>query len=184
MLRNRTKIMVLVSNLLLICSSMYGQTADEYMLKAIFLGKFSHFIDWPNNIKEDTDSFQIGVLSENPFDDMLESVYDGKTIWNKPVHIKYFKHITDTELKDINLLYIPSDQSKNLDEIIVISNDQSILLVGDTKGFAQKGVHINFFLDDNKIRFEINELALHNSGFFVSYRLLNIAKVVEPISQK
>jgi hypothetical protein len=78
------------------------------------------------------------------------------------------------------MLFIASSAAEILSEILSNTRDKPILTVSDTNGFAAKGVLINFFLAGDKIKFEINEKAVHESGLVMSYRLLNLARIVNP----
>lgn len=178
-----------IMNIMLTCvlfflfnTNVDGQTVDEYTLKAIWLGKFSHFIDWPDNSFQNNDTLCIGLYDTDPFNGLLEDIYINRTIEDKPVKIR---HINDYKnLEGINILFITENNSNELTSILSNARKHSILLVGDSKGYAEQGVHINFFLSEKRIKFEINESSIRDSGFFVSYRLLNIAKIVEPISSE
>ena len=72
-------------------------------------------------------------------------------------------------------------EKDNSPNIIAFSKDKPILTIGDYDKYAENGVLINFYIEDNKIRFEINETALSLSGLHSSYLLLNLAKIVNPI---
>ncbi len=178
----KTKHIVLLTIIfaaLMVYIPLTGQFEDDYTLKAIWMGKFTHFINWPPKARLDSCSFYIGILKKDPFNGELENIYSNRTIWNKPVKIKYIESLDS--LAKINLLFVPSDFSHELKAIVPEAEKHSVLLVGDTKGYAEQGVHINFFRAENRIRFEINETSIRESGFFVSYRLLHIAKIVNPI---
>ena len=53
-----------------------------------------------------------------------------------------------------------------------------VLVVGETPGFALKGAIINFYLDENKVRFEINNTAAKKSRLDIRSQLLRLAKKV------
>jgi hypothetical protein len=53
-----------------------------------------------------------------------------------------------------------------------------VITVGDTVGYANKGVMINFFLENNKVRFEINIDMFKQKNMQVSSKLLSLAKIV------
>jgi hypothetical protein len=54
----------------------------------------------------------------------------------------------------------------------------SILTIGDTAGFARQGVIINFYLENRKVRFEINAAAARRAGLTISSKLLKLAGAV------
>ena len=63
--------------------------------------------------------------------------------------------------------------------LIAATRDQSVLLVGESSGFASRGGAINFYLDDGKVRFEVNPDVAKSSGIWISSRLLRLARIVE-----
>jgi hypothetical protein len=58
-----------------------------------------------------------------------------------------------------------------------------ILTIGDTEGFGEKGVMINFIIRDNKVRFEINPEAARRAGLTISSKLLSLATIVHSRGQ-
>jgi hypothetical protein len=53
-----------------------------------------------------------------------------------------------------------------------------VLTVGESEDFVQAGGMIGFFLEDNKVRFEINLNATERAKLKISARLLALAKTV------
>jgi hypothetical protein len=56
--------------------------------------------------------------------------------------------------------------------------DLPILTVGETEHFIETGGIINFLMEDNKVRFEINDVAAKKSKLKISSQLLRLAKRV------
>jgi hypothetical protein len=54
-----------------------------------------------------------------------------------------------------------------------------MLTVGDTDGFARQGVMINFYLEQEKVRFEINPRAAAEVGIRPSAKLLQLGRIVD-----
>jgi hypothetical protein len=55
----------------------------------------------------------------------------------------------------------------------------SILTVGESKGFAERGGVINLTLEENKLGLEINTDAAGQSHLKISSKLLALAKIVK-----
>jgi hypothetical protein len=150
----------------------------EYTIKAVFLEHFTRFIEWPESagLTAGSSPFRLTVIGENPFNSILERVYAEQSIKDRSVEIRYIS--TPDEIFDCHLLFISSSVEERLQEILSYTRDRPILTVGDTDGYAEQGVLINFFLAGDNIKFEINEKAVHESGLVMSYRLLNLARIV------
>ncbi|PWF48644.1 YfiR family protein [Massilia glaciei] len=56
---------------------------------------------------------------------------------------------------------------------------EHVLLFGEGGQMAAQGVHIGFFPDQGRLRVEVNRKALEASGLKASFRLLEVAKIVE-----
>jgi hypothetical protein len=170
--------------LLLLLSLQGFSQASIYVLKAVYLEKFSRFITWPEESIQDDPSqpFIISVIGETPLTRNLEQIYAVQKIKNKRVIIKSIKNLN--EIKGSHILFIAESEKKNLEKIIEITKKEPILTISETKGFAQEGVLINFFESDNKLRFEINETAVLKSPLQMSFYLLSSAKIVHPVAEE
>lgn len=174
--------------LLLVCcctlsANAFSQT-DVSTLKAVYLEKFSRFITWPKecNIEQLDQPFIIAVFGNTKLTQSLQMVYSQQEIYNKRVIIQEITEFKD--IKDCHILFIPESEKKEVQKILSITNGLPILTVSETEGMAKKGVIINFFEENNKLRFEINESALLKSPLKMSYYLLSTARIIDPVSEK
>jgi len=174
------KLTLLITTLLF---SNPGLTADfdtqEYTLKAVFLERFTRFIDWPDDklTDEKTTPFVINIMGNPSFSALLKEIYQNQKIQGRSVIVQEFDNIEN--LQNTHLLFIANVSDSALKNILKQVKDTSILTVSDAEGFAEKGVMINFFMSSKqKIRFEINEQAFKESELYISYKLLSVAKIV------
>ncbi len=174
MKKNKLIILIFLS---LFVSTLTAQIS-EYRVKAVFLERFTRFTEWPGEsaINDTTKPFVISVIGKNPFGNLLEETYSSQKILNKNIEIRYISKID--QIEETNILFISKSKQKELSKILSYTKDKPILTVGDTKGFAKKGVMINFYLSSGKLRFEINETAVKESGLSMSYLLLQVALIV------
>ena len=175
---------VLLVVLMVVCGTkLFAQTTDEYTMKAIAFEKLALFITWPANSLKNNHSqeFVIAVLGQNPFGDVLENIYKNKKIKDKKVKIVYVKKLQ--QLPECQILFISKTDSEKLQKILDYLKGKPILTISDTEGFAQAGCFINYYLNEDKLRFEINQKALQNAGFTIDYRLLRVSKIINPTSE-
>jgi hypothetical protein len=53
------------------------------------------------------------------------------------------------------------------------------LTISEIEGFTQSGGIINFYIEESKIRFEINVGAAEKAGLKISSKLLKLAKITQ-----
>jgi len=156
---------------------------SETEVKAAYIERFTRFIEWPEEIAlaDTSQPFVLGVLGENPFDHILEDLYQQRKIKNREVEIRYCS--STKQITGCNMLYISASEKKNLLSVLEQIDGKPILTISDTEGFAEKGIHINLYRKDDKLHYEINESAIVGSGFSVWAQLLNSAIIVDPVKR-
>lgn len=161
---------------LLLLGSIQAQVS-EYEYKAAFIERFTRFVEWPMEFDRDSDTFKIIVIGETPIREPLNELFESTNIKNIEVEIKYTNKIQD--IKEANLVYISASEKIRIDQILSITNNLPILTISCAEGFGANGIHINMYMEDNYIRYEINEKSIKKSNLNVSSLLLNSAKIVE-----
>jgi hypothetical protein len=151
-----------------------GQGPSEYQLKAAFLFNFGKFIEWPaDSFAKDDAPMVIGVLGNDPFHGDLEKIILNKTINQHPFVVKKLE--TAAEASHCQIVFISASENKKLADIFRELRGASVLTVSDTAGFIEAGGMINFVLEENKIRFEINNTAAKQAKLKISSKLLGLA---------
>jgi hypothetical protein len=150
----------------------------EYQVKAAFVYNFIKFVEWPlrgqiGNAAEDT--VRLCVLGEPP-DKAAFSALDGQEIKGKRLFLVFLQE--PGESRDCHVLYLPSTVSNKLPEVLAVLQGQPTLTIGDTEGYARRGVMINMYLDNKRVRFEINAETAGAAGLRISAKLLNLAGVL------
>jgi hypothetical protein len=151
--------------------------SSEYLIKAGFTYNFAKLMEWPSGTFTQADSpIVIGVLGVDPFGGTLDDVLKGKTVNGHEFVVKHLKWGAD--LRGLNILFVSDSETPHLDEIFHTVKNLPILTIGETPGFAQRGGIINFVVEDNKVRFEINVDAATQANINISSRLLSLARIV------
>lgn len=174
---NLSRILLLLSFMLF--TNFNGKQTQEYEYKAAFIERFTRFVEWPAELenRKFNNTFQIAVLGKNPFHYSLDNLFNEVKIKGQKVKIIYTDKIT--EASTVNLVFISNSESKRVKEHLKVFEDKPILIISDSRGFCEKGTHINMYEDGHYIRFEINKEAIKKSGLTVSSLLLTSAKIVK-----
>ena len=93
----------------------YAQSR-EYLLKAGFIEKFTHFIEWPSSGNDSSETFKIAVIGQNKFGNSLEEIFSKVKIKNKVAEIFYISSIE--EINDCMILFISGTMDSKLNEIL------------------------------------------------------------------
>jgi hypothetical protein len=162
--------------------SAYAQSATEYQVKAAFLFNFAKFAEWPADAFFKSDApLQICILGQDPFGHDLEQLIAEKTVSGHRIEVDHPEGAVQARACEI--LFISSTGKPQIQQILDSLKGANVLTVGDTPGFAQMGGVINFVLDDNRVRFEINLKAASTAHLKISSRLLTVAKLVLPAGE-
>ena len=166
-----------VAGLLFACSSALGQQRpSEYQVEAAYLYNFSRFVEWPAKGTNAPGSFTICVLGEDPFGHALDATIAGEAIGNQRV---IARRISSPQMSaDCQILFISSSEANRLNKIIEALDKNAILTVSDIPQFSQHRGMIQFVLEENRIRFEVNLTATQRAGLTLSSDLLKVATVV------
>jgi len=155
----------------------------EYEVKAVFLFNFAQFIEWPQDAFPDAATpICISVLGDDVFADTLEGMVKGETVKGRSVVIKRLHDVSD--VATCHVLFVSRSEESRLPKIFSLLKNAGVLTVGECKDFAVREGVINFFLQGNKIRFEINPEAARRNGLKISSQLLSLARIVEADSSK
>lgn len=177
---NFWKISFFIIFLFLNTNSEYAQSGNkiEYKLKAVYIYNFLQFIEWPSSAFNDQNSpIVIGILGEDPFGEVIDETVKSEKIGDRPIKVKRYKFISDIDTCQV--LFVCASEDKNVKNILYNLKGLPILTISDINDFAENGGNINFYVDENKLRFKINVKTLQDAKLKVSSKLLRLAKVID-----
>ena len=149
----------------------------EYQVKAAFLLNFAKFVQWPSTVfQNDRAPIIACIFRYDPFGAALDEIIRGKNINNRELVARRITEIR--ELSSCQLIFISDRETRRLPDILLALKGGSVLLIGETGHFAERGGSIQFFLEDNRLRFAVNLDALARSRLTVSSKMLALARIV------
>ena len=150
----------------------------DYEVKAAYLYQFGKFVEWPEEtLARAGDVFSICTLGLDPFGSLLDETIAARSVQGKKVVAKRLASVNDA--LNCHILFISSSEQSRLGEILKILQGKNILTVGDMRDFIRQGGMINFQIEQNKVRFEINLRAVEREHLKVSSQLLKVAKLAK-----
>jgi hypothetical protein len=147
----------------------------EYRVKAEFIERFTHFIDWPPAAFASADApFVICVVGATPLTPYLQDLAARRRIKDRAVEVRHVAPSDD--LLGCHLVFLAADERRNLPGILARVAGRPIVTVADTAGFGRAGVLINLELDpDGRVGFEISSSGAKRSPLTVKAQLLKLS---------
>jgi hypothetical protein len=167
-------VLVVAASLALPCYA--DAPTREYIVKAAFIYNFTQFIEWPDSAFDSKDApFVIATFGDDPFNGALDQTMSGKSAASRSIVVKHFGSVDDVQ--SCQLLFVPATQDSNLKALSDKLNNKPILTVGESDAFIEAGGDIRFYLDGNRIRFEIDPSPIETDGLKVSAKLMKLARI-------
>lgn len=152
-------------------------SSREYAIKAAFLYHFTRYVQWPSAAGSADDVFVVGVLGDDPFGEHLAEITKKKTADDRKIAVRRFKELD--EYTPCHILFVSASEADQLEATLAKLRGAYALIVGDTGGYARRGVMVNFYLEQNKVRIEVNRGAAEREGLKISSKLLRLARIVQ-----
>jgi YfiR/HmsC-like len=155
-----------------------GPHPTEPQVKAAYLYNFGKFVRWESDPSANTNEREICVFGKDPFGPVLDSTVAGESIDGKKITVRRPANIQDAA--QCNILFISSSEEGRIDQILAAARRSGTLTVSDIPHFAEHGGIIEFVMQQDKIRFEVNRRAAEQSHLALSSELLKVAiKVID-----
>jgi hypothetical protein len=144
---------------------------------AAFVYQFTNYITWPDESPpSETKPFAISIVGkETKIFKHLEALAKIKKVHKRPIEVI----LTEVPLlAKSQIVIVDSREGTLLQEVLRKVKGQNTLVISQGNGFAKKGSMINFYVEESRVRFEINQSAAKKENLQIGSQLLNLAKLV------
>ncbi len=154
--------------------------AGEYDIKAAFLVNFAKFVEWPADGPPVAGSpIVIGVIGADPFGPKLDGIASGRQVDGHPIVVRRANSLDG--LTRCHILFVGAGSAAELGGIVSRATARGMLTVGESPGFTAHGGAIEFFIENQKVRFAINLEAASAARLKVSSHLAQLATTPRPL---
>lgn len=149
----------------------------EYPVKAEYIERFTHFIEWPPTAFEGPDApFVLCVIGDTPLTEHLERLAAHRRLKARPVELRALP--PNADVSACHLVFIAADERPYLKQILARVEGRPIVTVADSQGFARAGVLINLLRDrQGRVRFEISPRGARKCALTLNAQLLKLARL-------
>lgn len=161
----------------LFSSSVWSDVIDQSAIESGFIYQFTHYIHWPGSPPDTRSPFLIQVVGESQVTGALKKLAQVKTIQGRSIQVKEVS--SSSELEPGEIIFVASTDPNILASVVKKTKGFHALIISHSEGFAKQGAMINLFIENDRMRFEINVNSLKWEGLQASSQLLKLARIVE-----
>jgi len=146
----------------------------EYAVKATYLHKFAPFVEWPNAAAEfPGGDFAVCVVGNDPLGAVLDRAVSGQQVAGRTITVRRLASVTGNP--GCAVMFVTGSDAQPATAVLAAVRGTAVLTVTDgATDSAAKGI-INFVLQDDRVRFEIDNSAAAAAGLTISSKLLSLA---------
>jgi hypothetical protein len=171
--RGRLHAGAVLAAFLLCTSTGRAQDVTESSLKAAFIYNFAKFTEWPEDVLPATATFSACVLGDGQIREALERIVKGRQLSGRGISVSQVQ--LQGKLRSCHLLYVSSVTAAQVAEIVATVRGAPVLTIGDGDQFARQGGIAQMFVENGKMRFDLNLEIARISRLQLSSKLLALA---------
>lgn len=152
----------------------HGRTVDEtqpvsdIQVKAAFIFNFAKFVQWP----ADSGPIVIGIVGDDALVLAVTRAVESRTIGGRTIVAR--RLLASDSPKGCHVLYI-SNLGDQDTAALLTTVQGGVLTIGETPRFLRDGGMIRMFVEERRMRFQINRRQADAAGLQVSAQLFSLA---------
>ena len=171
----------LVALISLLCLPLFAHTEEIAntsfrAVEAAFLRNFAHYVTWPQDtFSNDLAPWNICVLGDDPFGELLENTLQGRSEKDRPFSI--FRTHRVSELDHCQIVFVAYQISMSRRAALAELKNLPILTVSDAPEFLQEGGIIRFDISDY-VQININLDQARSASLNIQTKMLEVSNEV------
>lgn len=157
--------------------------ASEDAVKAAYLYKLRHYVEWPGKrVVANEAAIVIGLVGAG---EIAENLLQMPGVSDRPGSRVQMRLLRPNDALDgVNLLFVADAYWSRTEAMVAAAGRQGILVVSETEGALKAGSIINFRYADERVRFEIALDTAERTGLKLNAQLLSLALAVHREKRK
>ena len=151
-------------------------TTAEDDIKAAFLFNFTQFVEWPAAALAGADPFRICVVADPPFAAAVDRTIVGESVGGHA--IARSSPAAPADARGCQILFVGRQEGDRLERWLAAVKGSPVLVVGESHSAFEHGAHINFVIENNRVKFDVNKDGAARAGLTISSKLLRVARTV------
>ncbi len=149
---------------------------SESDVKAADLFNFGKFVRFAGPAAQRQRTFDICILGRDQIGRAIDEIAGNASIDGRAVHVR---RISDPSAgRSCAILFVSADEGAQIREDLAVIRGANVLTVSDAPDFLESGGMIQFVLQGDRVRFEVNLDAVDRAHLVLSSELLRVAAAV------
>jgi hypothetical protein len=150
-------------------TSLEAGAVSDGQVKAAFLFNFAKFVNWP---AANEGPLVIGIAGDDAFAEVVTKTVRGRSVNGRDLQTRRLAEGDDPAGCQVVFVGVmrPQDAAEWLHRV-----RGPVLTVGETVQFLRDGGMVRFYVENNNVRFQINQKNAEAAGLKISSQLLTLA---------
>jgi hypothetical protein len=146
-----------------------AQQVGDAQVKAWFLFNLAKFVEWPAPAGG---ALVLGIAGDNAFADVVMRTVVGRSVDGREFQTRRLESGDDPA--GCGIVFIGAIKSHDEDDWLQRVRG-SVLTVGESTRFLRSGGMVRLYVEDHKVRFQVNQKNAETAGLKISSQLLMLA---------
>jgi hypothetical protein len=146
----------------------YSANAQDEKFKALFMYNFTKYIEWPAGQRQG--NFVIGVIGNPLLAVELNTIAGKQKVGTQTIVVKTFNSVD--EIDNCQIIYLGRTKCNLINSVLDKLTGKNTLIITDKEGMALHGAGINYVMDGDRLKYEVNRTNIEKKGLVVSNALL------------
>lgn len=145
----------------------------EYAVKATYLYKFAPFVEWPAGTFDSPNApFMLCVVGHDPVAALVDQAVQRQQISGHAIDVLHLAQVRRDAR--CHILYVAAHGPAAAAALESVRGMPILTVTDAARDLRERGI-VNFVVQDNRVRFEIDPRAASENHLVISSKLLNLA---------
>jgi len=143
-------------------------------VKAVYLYKFIPYVEWPAaSFTSESDPLVLCVIGSDPVASLADDAVRGQTVGRRPIVVRHLAYAQREST--CHMMYIAGARDEAVAAAVDAGRGRPVLTITDFASEGKAQPIIRFVMQDNRVRFEVDQRAAADSGLIISSKLLALS---------
>lgn len=171
---NLRTVVTALTMLLATLMSAEAQDATDHAVHANIVYHFVKYVDWPEDRK--TGEFVIGIVGDATLVEDFQNEIANKSVGEQAIVVRRYSPLQAEY--DCHILFVGENYSGSLRKIARRTAGTPVLLVSEERGMISRGACINFIIEADRLKLEINKTHIEQRRLNIASELLQLGRLV------